>query len=441
MQFTRNQLIIIGSVVGVVFVIGLIVWFGFRENIGRQDDVRLMAWGVFDDTRAFQTIADGFSAQRRGVIIEYRQFTDPVVYERELVNALAAGTGPDIFMFHNTWLPKHYDKVIPFLSEQMNIAALRELFPKVVEQDFSDDGFVYALPLSVDTLAMLYNKDDFNSASIVFPPKTWSELEDSVSRLRRVNTVTNEIIKPAAAIGGSLKSINRAADLLSLLMLQSGTRMTDSNFGNAAFSQPVIFQNQSFLSGLTAFNFYTQFANASSPFYTWNDSQHYSLDGFADESVSIIFNYAFQIPQLKQKNPFLSIGIASMPQPNTADRRVDFPNYWGLAVSNISSNSNIALDFVKIAATDANIMRSYGALTQKPPALLSLINEKLNDQILGVFARQALTARSWPQIDNVSVEEIFSSMIEAVISGRVSPADALKEAENSVTALMRQRRL
>ena len=439
MNFTKNQSIIIASIVGVVLVLAVLIWFGFRENVGRQE-IRLTVWGIFDDRRAFQPISEGFGRLRPGAVIEYRGFTDPAAYERELINALAAGTGPDVFMFHNTWLPKHYDKIIPFSQEQMSIAQLRELFPEVVEQDFSANQFVYALPLSVDTLAMLYIKDDFDSASIVFPPRTWAELEDSVSRLRRVNPNTSQIIKAAAAIGGSQKSINRATDLFSLLMLQSGTKMTSSEFDRATFSQPVVFQGQSFLSGLTALNFYTQFANAGSKFYTWNDSQPYSLDAFAAENVSIIFNYAFQLPQLKQKNPFLNVGIALMPQPNVTDRRVDFPNYWGLAVSNKSVNSAVAIDFVRTVATDAEIMGSYSDLTQKPPALRSLIQDKLNDPIFRVFAQQALTARSWPQIDNVRVEEIFSSMIESTTGGRLSPANALREAENSVTAIMQQRR-
>jgi maltose-binding protein MalE len=193
------------------------------------------------------------------------------------------------------------------------------------------------------------------------------------------------------------------------------------------------------MSGLTALNFYTRFANAGDKMYTWNDSLHYSLDNFAEEDVSMIFNYAYQMRQIKQKNPFLNLGIALMPQPNTVDVRVDFPNYWGLAVSNKSANSAAALDFVKTVTTDPDIIGAYNKANQRPPALRSLINASLSDPIMGVFARQALTARSWPQIDNVRVEEIFSSMIDSVITGRVSPADALREAENRVSAIMQQR--
>jgi len=439
MQLTKTQILIITGIVVAVLILGLLIWFGLQEDIGGSA-AALTVWGVFDDGQAFQSLIGAFKEANPKADIKYRNFTDPIVYENELLNALAAGTGPDIFMFHNTWLPKHYDKVVPFPHEQLNLTQLRELFPGVVEQDFSANGFVYALPLSVDTMAMFYSKDDFDSAAIVFPPRIWTEFEDVVSRLRQVNPATNRILKAAAAIGGSSKSINRASDFLALLMIQSGAKMTDDNFTRATFSQPVIFKGQSFLSGLTALNFYTQFANSGGKYYTWSDSEHYSLDAFASEEVSIIFNYAFQLPQLKQKNPFLNVGIALMPQPNTVDKRIDYSNYWGLAVSNKSANSAAAFDFVKTVTTNADTMINYANASQRPPALRVLINEKINDPIFGVFARQSLTARSWPQIDNVRIEEIFSNMIEAVTSGRLSTNDALKEAENSVTAIMQQRR-
>jgi len=56
---------------------------------------------------------------------------------------------------------------------------------------------------------------------------------------------------------------------------------------------------------------------------------------------------------------------------------------------------------------------------------------------LGVFAAQALTARSWPQIDNVEVKKSFDDMIESVTTGKLSAEKALREAEDKLTALMR----
>jgi len=326
-------------------------------------------------------------------------------------------------MFHSSWLPKHYDKVMPVPETFLPLSQFRQLFPTVVEQNFVLNGKVYALPLYIDTLAFLYNKDIFDAKSIALMPKTWQEFQNLISQLRQIN-ILNQIVKPAAALGGSEKNINSASDLLNLLMLQFGSQMIDQygkiNFGNQ---------------GLQALNFYLQFANPSSPYYTWNENLHYSLDSFSEGSTAIIFNYASQIPLIKAKNPYLSIGVTLTPQPAGVSQPIDYANYWGLSVSNQSRNSNLAWNFIFSATTNSQVSEIYLQAVKKPPALRSLIEKYKNDPELGVFAKQALTARSWPQPDSNVVKQTFSNMIESVLSGRLNSEQALRQAENEINEL------
>jgi len=69
------------------------------------------------------------------VTVNYRKI-DQRDYETSLINALAAGEGPDIFMIRNRALPRMRDKLIQVHPQQMSVAKLRELFPTIVEQDF-----------------------------------------------------------------------------------------------------------------------------------------------------------------------------------------------------------------------------------------------------------------------------------------------------------------
>jgi len=429
----RNRKIIIVIIAAFILIlVGLFV-YGYISERNNQA-ATLEFWGVFDDRSAVKPLIDGFQSTNSKIKINYTQFTDPVLYEQKLVDALAAGRGPDVFMFHNSWLPKHFDKLAPLTEEQLPLVQFRSLYPEVVEQDFAPTAVVYVLPLSVDTLALFYNRDDFNNASLPLPPKTWTEFESYVERLRKVNPSTNEIIHAGAAMGGSANSINRATDLLYLLMLQAGTQMVNNSFTQATFTTGG--NETGILPGLEALNFYTQFANPSSPYYTWHEDLHYSLDNFQEEGVSMVFNYGYQAPQIKERNPFLNFEIGPMPQIAGSSRAVNFANYWGLGVANQSANVAIAQHFVITSATDANIMRQYSIATEKPPALRSLIQENINHPSLGVFANQALTARTWAQIDNVEIEKIISKMILDVTSGRVGALPALREAENSVNILM-----
>ncbi len=432
MNFSRSQIIII-SIVGVIILFFVLVFLGIIPGLNTDGNggggspftpqqTELKLWGVFDDLNDLQLVINGYTNVNKNIRISYRQFNDVATYEKTLINALATGQAPDIFMFHSSWLPKHYDKVKPVSETQFPLIQLGQLFPTVVEQDFVLNKTIYALPLYIDTLALLYNKDIFDAKAIALMPNTWTEFQSLIPRLKELNQV-NQIIKPAAAIGGSEKSINSASDFLSLLMMQFGSQMADKNnrinFGTK---------------GLQALNFYIQFANPASPYYTWNDNLPYSLDSFSQGLTAVIFNYSSQISSIKNKNPYLNLGISAIPQINT-NQPVNYANYWGLSVSNQSKNPVEAWNFIIYATTDPQLSEIYLQITHKPPALRVLIEKYKNDPDLGVFVKQALSARSWWQPDSTGVKQSFSNMIESILNGRLSSENALKQAENEINGL------
>lgn len=428
MKFSRNQIIIISIAIAIIIFVALIFIF-FRQNGGGgggwgggNEQIELNFWGI-EDAKNFQPVIDAYAQSRPEIRINYRQINADS-YEDNLINALAAGRGPDILMFHNTWLPKHNDKIIAATESQIPFSNFRQLFPTVAEQDLTSNGVIYGLPLSVDTLTLLYNKDAFDAKAVALPPTQWSEFQNLIPRLRIKNQL-NQITHAAAAIGGSEKSASQATDLFSLLMLQFGAPMINQQYSQADFGDQ----------GIEALNFYLQFSNPSGPFYTWNDNLSYSIDAFSQGATDMIFNYAEAIPQIKAKNPFLNIGVAPMLQFNSS-QPINYANYWGLAVSNKSQNSAWAWDFILFAATNPENSLKYLENSFHPPALRTLINQYLTYPDLGVFAKQTLTARSWYQPDNEAIKQIFSNMIESVLNGRLSSDKALEQAENEITSLM-----
>ncbi len=424
MSLTRVQIAIGGAVLAVVLFFVLLflrVIPGLRDSGSNTQLPTIEVWGVFEDSQVLGEL-------KSLVPFRFRNF-DPATYEADLVNALAAGTGPDVFMIHNTWLPKHFDKLSPIPEKLLPYASFQNIFPEVVRQDFAPNAAVYALPLYIDTLGMLYNKDIFDAKGIALPPKTWSDFSALIPSLRELDR-QGRVVKAAAAIGGSAKSINRATDLLNALMLQSGVAMVSDDFGRATFADR----------GKQAFSFYLSFANPANTAFTWSEDFPYSIDSFADESTAVIFNYSYQRAALKQKNPFLRVGVAPLPQPSAASRPVTFANYWGFAVSARSTHKDAAARFVVDLATDQARAKKYFDLTERPSALLTLIDTELNLPDVGVFARQALTARSWPQIDNALVERAFSEAIASVLAVRLTPEEALANAENQISEAMERRK-
>ncbi len=206
-------------------------------------------------------------------------------------------------------------------------------------------------------------------------------------------------------------------------MIQKGSPMVDSD-GQASFGTK----------SLEAFNFYLQFADPSSDYYTWNDNIDNSLNLFSQGDLAIMFNYQSAVQIIKEKNPYLSFGASLMPQFDTG-RPMNYSDYWGLAVSAQSANKVASWNFVVSATADPKVSEAYLGANGKPPALRSLIDKYKNDPSLGVFAKQALTAKSWSQPDSNGVKQILSDMIESVINGKLSSDKALGQAVNQILSL------
>jgi len=425
----KGKLIVIGAAILIIAGVAALFIFG-RPDPSQQLSGRLTFIGVFESPDVMNKLINAYRVINPKVEIEYVA-ADPVRYERDLLDALAGPNPPDVFMIHNAWLPKHFNKIFPFPSEQFSLNTLRQTYPTVVEQSFAPDGIVFALPLYIDTLATYYNQDIFDNKGVAVPPKTWKEFEALIPKLRELDK-QGRILKAAAAIGGSNRSVNRGTDVLSLIMLQSGVKMVDGGFTAATFNQPP---------GPDAFRYYLKFANPLDPLYTWSESGAQSLDSFAAGETAIMFNYSHQAAFLKEKNPFLNFRVIPMLQPENRTQDVNYPSFWGVAVAANSRNRALAQNFIAFLAANPDSAITYLNETGRPPALRSLIGQTSNNANIGVFSRQALTARSWPQVDSAAVDAIFSNMIASVLTGQLPPDQAIQQAASSVSDLMRRRNL
>lgn len=430
----QNKIFITGGVI-VVIIIALILFLvlgrGYSGQINKN--ITLQFWGVFDDSAAFRDAIGAYQKTHKNINISYRNF-NPQDYEAKLIDSFAAGTGPDIWMVHNTWLPKHYDKISPLPQEIQKdtkkaiftFKDFQDQFVDVTVNDLTSNGQIYALPTYVDTLALFWNKDIFNSKGITSPPSSWDQFNDDISKITTFDGQSNVVLSGAAI--GTARNINRSTDLLSLMFIQSGTKMTSGN--SATFAQGVDGKPV----GENTLNYYTNFANPSAGLYTWNDKLHYSIDAFQEGTVAMMFNYSHQIQTIRAKSPRLNFGVAPSPQVTGSAKDVTYASYWAPTVSRFSKNSLEAWKFLAYLSSTEGADK-YLSATRRPAARRDLIEKYRNDPDLGVFEVQALSARSWYQADNQAIETIFANMIDDVNFGRMSVATALKSAENQVSVL------
>ncbi|OGN39760.1 MAG: hypothetical protein A2457_00250 [Candidatus Yanofskybacteria bacterium RIFOXYC2_FULL_44_13] len=435
----ENKKLLLILVAGLSFIVILTIVLVLM-NIGGDSTkaTNLVFWGVFDDKNAYDAVIKDFEKANPGVKVYYRSFSTYEEYESGLLDALAAGTGPDMYMIHHTWLPKHGNKLAALPSKiegekepLMTLKTFNDQFVEVAYDDFVYNGQIYALPLYVDTLALYYNRDMFNSAGITRPPENWDEFNTDVELLTRTDSSGN-ITQSGAALG-TARNINRSTDILMSLMLQSGVKMVNEDKTEATFSNSV----NGLAVGERALKFYTDFANPMVKTYSWSDSQHYSIDAFAEGNAAMMLNYSHQSVALRAKSARLNFAVAPMPQIAGATDKKNYANYWAVGVANKSLNINTAWKFV-VSLTSKNGANKYLTTTNRPSARRDLIEAQKSDADLGIFAEQALTAKSWFQADGVAIEGIFADMIDDVNFRRRSIKEALNNAESRVSVLLRQ---
>ncbi len=399
-----------------------------------KEPITLTYWRLFDDSDAFGDLLKEYHELNPRITIKYKKLAPYEQYEETIINALAEDRGPDIFAIQNTWLPRFKDKLAPIPQAKkekdqiMTFREFQETYPDVAVQDLTIGEDVYALPLSIDTLALYYNKTLLNSAGISVPPKIWKEFQEDVEKLVK-RDAKGDFLYMGAALG-TANNINRAPDILSLLMIQNGTQMVDQGRFQAAFDSS---------SGKRALLFYTDFANPTKKVYTWNSEQHYSLDAFYEGRLAMMFNYSYHIPTIRAKAPKLNFGVAKMPQIGDESgnivSEVNYASYFAEAVSVKSKHQKEAWKFLKWLSEPAQARR-YLDKTGKPPARRDLVDAYRDKPNLGVFAEQVLTATSWFQPNNVDIDRYFSEMIEDVVAGRKSVSDAIERAATQVNLLL-----
>lgn len=420
------------------------------DTIRASQPVTLRVWGVVDDVDVYQDLLTEYRTTHPNVQVEYRRFRLEE-YKDQLLNALAEDRGPDVFLIHNTWTGEYLSKIVPMprttrtayravtgtikkeLTWEMRteptlaLVDFKNQYADVVQHDLlrmidvstdtSRKDFqekIMGVPVGVDTMALYYNKDLLNAAGIPTPPENWAQFSDQVKRLTKLDSQGN-IIQSAAGIG-TANNVERSTDLLSLLMIQNGQVMAD-DAGFPAFHKIPPALDRDNPPSFQALEFYTDFANPNKDVYTWNDSMTNSLEAFVAGRAAFFFGYSYQYDLIRARAPKINLGLAKVPQIEGNPQK-NFANYWYWVVAKKSTNQDLAWNFL-MQLTQPELLQKVLDKAKRPSARKSLLTAQLQDERVGVFAAQVLTATSWYRgKDSATMERAMREMITSVIGGR-----------------------
>lgn len=400
--------------------------------------VELTYYKVFDSSDLIEPIITKYEDSHPGLVIHYKKFANYSEYEKTILNEMAEGEGPDIFSMQNTWFISNYKKISPLPDEMGLPSAFASTFVDVAYKDLvrpDEEGIekIYGLPMTVDTLALYYNKDHFEDRIPAKgkPSSTWEGIKEDVTLLNKTDTSFDRFEVSGIAMGRS-DNISRAVDILYLLFLQYGTEFYNENISEAIFAGKQGGEVYSY-PAVEALSFFVSFAKEDFKHYSWNefvvseDSEAQEIEAFARGDVSMIIGYSYTYDLILNSIDALkadkistinkdSIGIAPIPQlfdPDVSnDKRVTYASYFAETVSRNSKYPDTAWDFLIFLTSNENL-DYYFKETNKPTSRRDMIEDQKKDPIFGVFASQIGYAESFPVLDYDRYKEIFSSVITA----------------------------
>ena len=416
---------IIAAVFGVLVFSGMIPLGSQSSSTGAQGTVVL--WGTEKSTVMFPLI-ESFNQANTSFVLKYEE-KSPDTFDSDLLEALASGTGPDMFFISDDLAFKYSNKIytIPYASFPLN--TFKNSFVGAGEVFLTSNG-VLALPLTVDPMMMYYNRSMLDANSIANPPAYWDEFTNLVPVLTKKDD--KGLITKSTVAMGQFSNVLHAKDLLATLFMQAGNPIITEK--DSSFISVLGDSNGKYDLG-SILNYYTDFSDPLNDVYSWNKSFSNSQDAFSKEDLAFYFGYASELQSLIDKNPNQNFLVAPMPQIRNSTFKLTSGHTTGIAISAFSKNLNTALTAASLM-TNGDFAGKFATSLGVAPVRRDLLKVIPTDSYSPTFYSSAFFARGWLDPSPKDTDNIFQGMVEKVLSNSMSPASSVTDASAKLGLLL-----
>ncbi|HAO64807.1 TPA: hypothetical protein DCQ44_02375 [Candidatus Taylorbacteria bacterium] len=439
-SLTKFQLFFLGGLV--IAIVAAISVFALNKASNSGQNVSVTIWGTIPSV-TMQTflqrgeIKAALDAKKVAVVYLAKA---PETFDQDVVEAIAAGQGPDAVMISQDAALQYLDKIIQIPYTSFSERTFKDSYIQEAELFLTPQG-IEALPFTVDPIVMYWNRTLFANAGISNPPTSWSQLYGPDGAIAKINKVdiNHNILKTSLALG-TYDNVSHAKEILSLLMFQAGTPIVEIDSTNGVLKSALTGSNSSTVTnGATAaLSFYTQFADPAKSLYSWNTALPLSRDAFAAGDLALYFGYASELSNLYARNPNLNFDVAPMPQSLTSSANLTYGKVTGLAIlrsaSNITATANA---FVALTTSAAQAV--WSDVSGFPPVTRDLLALKPSSPFVSVFYTAALQSQGWLDPNRSVTNSIFGDMVGSVLSGGKRPEEAVTDANSRLSQLFSNR--
>jgi len=389
MQEGKSKLIFL--VLGLILILAIGgggAYFFLNRGDKPQKETTLTYWGLWEPEPVINGIVSQWEKNHPNIKVKYIK-QDKRDYRARLQSAFSRGEGPDIFRFHQTWVPMLKEDLAPVPSTTSQELGLEENYFPVVKDSLSVSGQYYGLPLMVDSLALYYNEDLLTAAN-VSPPRTWWGLEEMAKKLT---------VRPQGKISvggvamGTTNNVDHWSDIIGLMIYQNG--------GDP--SQPTSLVED-------VLKYYLTFKTENK---VWDETLPNSTLAFATGKLGFYFGPSWRVFNIKEANPNLNFGITEVPQlpvvegadweeaeaGNAELTDIGWSSFWVEGVWNKSKKQEQAWQFLSFLSSKETMQKLYTAQSQLrefgeiyPRKELA---NPINNPLVEPFVQEIKTAKNW----------------------------------------------
>jgi multiple sugar transport system substrate-binding protein len=394
-------------------LIGFVVSKLLIPSVNENREVTLSWWGLWEDNAVMEPLIAEYQTLHPNVKIKYESQSRQDYRER-LTNALASGNGPDIFRFHNSWVPMFSRQLDALPADVMSPAEFQSTYYPVITSDLTTrEGKVVGLPLGIDSIALFVNDEIFDTY-LKTAPTNWDEFAD----LARELTIKDEqgVIRQSGAAIGTTANLDHWPEIIGMLMLQNKVNMSTPTGTRAE----------------QALDFFTRFTKV---YKVWDDRLPNSTIAFAAGKVAMYFGPSWRVHEVKQQNPNLKFRVLPVPQlrkETGEEPNVYYATYWVEGVSAESKAKKESWEFLKFLSTQESLQKFYTSASAtrafgEPYPRIDMQNMIATDPLAGAFVQQARESKSWflasrtydgPTGINTQLNKYFEDAINAINEGQ-----------------------
>jgi multiple sugar transport system substrate-binding protein len=401
-----------------------------------DEAVTIRLWTHQNDAfnSGYQALADAYMAENPNVTIELETF-DYDTYIQTLQTSLPAGTEADVLQMFGSWVCSYAEggNLAAVPADVISLAdAQASIFPAQIGGYTCGDQ-LYGIPqeFNIEYGAALVNTqlaDEMGLTDITDGWASWDEFIEDAKAL--TEEVDGNIIRAGYNFTGS---DGMAATFYSLILQNGGQYLTDDGFsvntpeGKAALELMKRFVDEGLVDPVL-----------------FNDEANWVGDSYFDGSSAIGLVGPWVVPEYGVDYPEMAAVTQYVPLPSAGEDALVAASGWGLTVAENSKAKDVAWDFVKFAALNAENAVQWNLASGTLPALKANAEGANGEALVAQFAHfgpflailpHAQFEGAFPDRDLVWYEITYPNILN-FLQGNMSLEETLAAIDQQVNETM-----